>query len=244
MQAIPLPLALGRRARLALTAGLVAAAGTTGVLATSAQAYTYPTAPIPPSPWKPIGLNSLNVTQGKITAVAPNATLATTDPAVRAVHLGGVHSSARVWFRYLGKSTSDKPLDSGEYRRQIGLKLRHKNQCNLVYVMWHIEPVSQIQVLIKRNPGQTTYNQCRSNGYKPVANIPVAAAGSGPHWLAARTRRTATGDLALSVYADGVQHYGAKPGEILSAADTRDIEGPIGVRSDNGHFVFQLSSQP
>ena len=30
----------------------------------------------------------------------------------------------------------------------------------------------------------------------------------------------------------------------LTAALTSGLEGPIGVRSDNGHFVFQLASQP
>lgn len=241
MQVTPLNLALRRRA---LAVGFVAAVVTTGVLAGGAQAYTYPTAPFPPSPWKPIALSGLNVTSGRIAAVAPNQTLATADPMVRAVHRdgGAHHSSARVWFRYLGKSTSDKPLDSGEIRRQIGLKLRHRDPCNLVYVMWHIAPQSQIQVTIKRNPSMTTSAQCGSGGYTTVATIPVAPVGTGAHWLAARTRRLASGELWLSVYADN----GTTPvfAQNLPAAATKGLEGPIGFRSDNGHFVFQLSSQP
>ena len=68
-------------------------------------------------------------------------------------------------FTYLGSSAKSKPLASGELRRQIGIKLRAENTCNLVYAMWHIEPDSRVAVSIKRNPGMSTHEQCHAGGY-------------------------------------------------------------------------------
>jgi hypothetical protein len=244
MQTTPFTLGRGRRARHALAGSLLAAAAITGALASGAQAYA--PAPAPPSPWTPIDQNGLTVTKGTIATVAPNATLRTADSGMRAVAKdGGVHAaSARIWFRYLGESTTTAPLGSGEIRRQIGLKLRAANPCNLLYVMWHAYPTRKIQVTIKRNPGQTTSAQCGNNGYTTFTEIPLGSgdgtADHGAHVLAARTRRTATGDLALSVYVDSepARQY------VLPAADTAGLEGPIGVRSDNGNYLFQLSGRP
>ena len=41
----------------------------------------------------------------------------------------------------------------GELRRQFGLKLRAQDACNLVYVMWRIEPASKLVVSIKCRTG-------------------------------------------------------------------------------------------
>ena len=58
------------------------------------------------------------------------------------------------------------------------------------------------------------------------------------HVLEARTRRQLDSTLALTVRADGTIIYD----ESLSAALTADLEGPIGVRSDNGNYRFTLSA--
>ena len=56
--------------------------------------------------------------------------------------------------------------------------------------------------------------------------------------LEARTRHTASGALALSVYTDGSLVRRVR----LSAASTAGLEGPIGVRSDNGDYRFVLAA--
>src|SRR5208283_1119081 len=59
-------------------------------------------------------------------------------------------------FTYLGSTGNEARLGSGELRRQFGLKLRAQDACNLVYVMWRIDPESKLVVSIKSNPGQHT----------------------------------------------------------------------------------------
>jgi hypothetical protein len=89
-------------------------------------------------------------------------------PSSRAVVPGATAQIAEIHFRYLGPSESSKPLASGELRRQIGLKLRAQDTCNLLYAMWHIEPDNGLAVSIKRNPGMHTHAQCGARGYVSV----------------------------------------------------------------------------
>jgi hypothetical protein len=200
-------------------------------------------APAPPAPWKAIGKGGLAVSEGKIVSAGPHATLRTRSPAMRAVALdGGRHAtSARLWFRYLGESTTTVPLGSGLIRRQIGLKLRAPDPCNLVYVMWHAYPDDAIEIQVKRNPGQTTSSQCGNNGYTQVATIPLGSGDGtsdhGAHRLEVDTRRTANGALALAVHTDNTLLRKVN----LSASLTAGLVGPIGIRSDNGDYLFQLS---
>ncbi|MEA2752645.1 MAG: hypothetical protein QOI41_6788, partial [Myxococcales bacterium] len=58
---------------------------------------------------------------------------------VRAVIAGDRSRAAELAFVYRGPSVSTAPLANGELRRQIGLKLRAQDTCNVVYVMWHVE---------------------------------------------------------------------------------------------------------
>jgi len=219
-----------------LRAALALAALTVTVTAVSASAK--------PPIYAPIGLTGLEVTEGSITPAGPKSTLHTADPAMRATALeGGIHAqSAQVWFRYQGESTTTIPLGSGLIRRQIGLKLRAADPCNLVYVMWHQYPDNAIEVQVKSNPGMTTSAECGNNGYTEIATIPVAAgdgtADHNVHRLAVRTRRTATGDLAMRIYKDTALLRRLT----IPAALTAGMEGPIGVRTDNGDYLFRLSS--
>lgn len=222
--------------RIRTIAGLAALALTGTAVAASA-------APHPPAGWGSISKARLTVTEGTISAAAPNSTLRTNSPAMRAVARdGGRHaSSARLWFRYLGESSTTKPLGSGLIRRQIGLKLRAGDPCNLVYVMWHVYPDNVIEVSVKRNPGQSTSAQCGNRGYTEIAEIPVGGgtADHGPHVLEVSTRRTANGSLALRVFSDNLLRRRLHIPAVLAEG----LEGPIGVRSDNGHYLFQLSGK-
>ena len=191
-----------------------------------------------------VPLSSLDVTEGSIAAAGPKSTLETADPAMRATVLdGGRHSrAARLTFSYAGESTTTVPLGSGEIRRQIGLKLAAADPCNLVYVMWHAYPTSEIEVQVKRNPGQTTSAECGNRGYTTLAEIPLggdATADHGTHRLDARIAPTSTGALDVAVATDGAA---LAPVEVPPALAT-GLAGPIGVRSDNGHYLFRLAGR-
>lgn len=188
--------------------------------------------------WKDVRPASLDVTEGQITP-AGQATARTRSAAMRAVlRDNGRHAlKARLRFRLLGDSDTIKPLGSGLVRQQIGLKLRASDPCNLLYVMWHSKPESSIEIQIKRNPGQTTSAQCGNRGYTEVASVPHDAPGPAAHVLEARTRATSTGGLIVAAYTDGRLAKRVTVPPALAAG----LAGPVGVRSDNGHYLFRLS---
>ena len=188
--------------------------------------------------YRGVGLARLDVTAGAVGR--SGGWLQTRSGEMRAIERdGGRHAAtARLRFRLLGASDDVAPLGSGLVRRQIGLKLRAADPCNLVYVMWPSAPDSRIAIFVKRNPGQTTSSACGNRGYTDVATVPAATADDGaPHLLEARTRRTADGGLALTVLTDGV----VWDREVLPAALTAGLDGPVGVRSDNGSYAFRLA---
>jgi hypothetical protein len=137
-------------------------------------------------------------------------------------------------FVYQGPSTLEAPLASGELRRQIGVELRAQDACNLVYVMWHIEPKQLIQVSVKANPGQTHSAQCGDHGYsilQPLKSRPMPRVAIGQR----HTLEAVLDGARLQVLADGVTSW---IGQLPPAAQAFD--GPVGVRSDNGDFQVQL----
>lgn len=154
--------------------------------------------------------------------------------AMRGVLTSDRSKSAEVDFTYRGPSKDVQALASGELRRQVGVKLKAQDSCNVVYAMWHIAPDSGVFVLVKRNPGKSSHEECKDGGYitpTPTETHPVAAVAVGvPHTLRAdiigqRMRVTADGALAWE---------GALP------AAANEFDGPPGVRTDNGTFDFQL----
>jgi len=155
-------------------------------------------------------------------------------PSARAVIPGVTEQVAEIRFRYLGPTSGSKPLASGELRRQIGLKLRAQDTCNLLYVMWHIEPDTRLAVTIKRNPGMHTHAQCGARGYVTVKGentrgLPSVSPG-GSHSLRAEMR----GDR-LRVLADGQLAWEGSVGTLVA-----EFDGPVGLRTDNGRFEFEI----
>lgn len=141
-------------------------------------------------------------------------------------------SSLAIAFRYLGPSPDTAPLASGELRRQIGLKLRAKDTCNVVYVMWHLSGPSSLHVSVKSNPGRRLHTDCRDGGYLQVASrqaLPSVGIGER-HTLRARLA-----GRRLAVHADGSLVW---EGTLPDAAFAFD--GPAGLRSDNGNFDVEL----
>jgi len=179
-----------------------------------------------------IGRNDLCVTNG-IVSTLPNGLLATDTPSSRAVMLKKAEQVAEIRFRYMGATPTSRPLASGELRRQIGLKLRAQDTCNLIYVMWRIEPDAAIAVSIKRNPGRHTHEQCGAGGYsniKPQRRInPPPIRPGETHTLRAELHGS-----DLTVATDGkVAWQGALGNE------PAQLDGLIGFRTDNARFEFE-----
>jgi hypothetical protein len=157
-------------------------------------------------------------------------------PKFRAVSARATDQAAELRFTYLGPTAETAPLGSGRERRQIGLKLRAQDACNLVYAMWRIDPASEVVVQVKRNEGQRTSAECENRGYRTVrpaetAPVPQVTAGS-THVLRAAMRGS-----ELSVWADGALVWRGDAG-----ADVLGLEGPVGLRSDNGRFSVAFTA--
>lgn len=155
-------------------------------------------------------------------------------PKMRAQALEGPGDAAELDFLYLGPTAEIAPLASGEKRRQLGLKLRSQDSCNVLYVMWRIEPEAGLFISRKSNPGAHTHEACGTAGYRTrrarlARPLPALVPGAR-HRLGARLE-----GRALRIWLDGALVW---EGAVDDAA--LRFEGPIGVRSDNVRFAFRL----
>jgi hypothetical protein len=158
---------------------------------------------------------------------------------VRAKGMRGVvnddHSSqAELVFRYGGPAKVQEPLANGEARVQVGLKLRARDTCNVVYVMWHMAPDQGVAVSVKSNPAKHTHEECGATGYlnkkaRLQKAAPFVETGS-THVLHAAIDGT-----TLRVRADGVLVWEGELGDAAFAFD-----GPVGVRTDNAEADLAL----
>jgi hypothetical protein len=175
------------------------------------------------------------VVSGTVEALA-GTTLAVRSPRMRAVANDLRAPLAEVDFVYRGPTTTTEPLESGTVRQQIGLKLRAQDDCNVVYVMWTIEPESAVLVAVKYNPGQRLQRDCGPRGYH---SITPHKAGAVPavklderHALRALIEGT-----SLTVWTDKRRVW---EGEL--ERDVFSFDGPVGIRSDNARFDFELAA--
>src|SRR5579862_9027428 len=130
---------------------------------------------------KPVSRAQLCVTEGSIDQLSKNQ-LQVSDPSMRAYLNTLTPQVEEVRFTYAGPTQNVKALGSGTVRTQFGLKLHAGDPCNLVYVMWRIEPDQKIVVSVKSNPGQHTSTECGNRGYtniKPVHSAPSAVVNPG-----------------------------------------------------------------
>jgi hypothetical protein len=177
--------------------------------------------------------SQLRVTLGEVKPAA-GARLSIRAAKVRFVAPSTV-PTARVAFTYIGPTSQTAPLASGVVRRQVGLKLRALNGCNLVYAMWRFEPVNELVVSVKHNPGKTTHAECGVSGYSDIAAVtsvkpPQVTAGS-KHTLDAQL----TGEK-LRVLADATLVWeGTLP--------KMNFDGPSGLRTDNASIDFDYAAQ-
>lgn len=171
-------------------------------------------------------------------SVGDRAVLHVRTPCMRAVLRAGAARSVQLALTYRGPTERAEPLGSGELRRQIGLKLRARDTCNVVYAMWHVEPRGGLHVSVKSNPGKSRHAECRDGGYlnvRPrfVREVPPLVPG------ARRTLAATLEGRVLTVRVDGIRSWeGELPDEALR------FDGPAGFRSDNGVFDVELSTSP
>jgi len=187
------------------------------------------------APLQRIGMEELCVTNG-VVSVLPDGRLAIDTPSARGVVRVATAQTAEIRFRYVGPTPSSKPLASGEVRRQIGLKLRAQDTCNLLYAMWHLEPDARIAVSLKRNPGKHTHEACGARGYvnrKPRTGVAVPKVLPGEsHALRADLHGT-----NLTLTADGRVVWEGTVGDEIA-----EVEGPVGFRTDNARFEFEFAA--
>jgi hypothetical protein len=175
----------------------------------------------------------LCITEGDLTEGSGNM-LSVDVPKMRAFVTGPTLQEVEAQFKYRGPSAESIPLGSGAMRRQFGLKLSAQDACNLVYAMWRIEPENELVVSVKSNPGMTRSAECGNRGYhniKPARTGKLPAIGPGKTY----TLRAILSHGNLRVYANNQIVW---QGDLGAAALAFD--GPVGVRTDNGHFDFQL----
>jgi hypothetical protein len=188
-------------------------------------------APSVTTPLIRVAREQLCVTNGVVSTLSTGE-LGIETPSSRAVVRIPSTQVAEIRFRYLGPTSSSKPLASGELRRQVGLKLRAQDTCNLLYAMWHIEPDTKVSVSIKRNPGKHTHEQCDAHGYinitpRQTRAVPRVVPG-GAHRFRAELQGT-----ELAVFADGGLAWQGSVGK-----EVFDFEGPVGFRTDNARFAL------
>lgn len=177
-------------------------------------------------------VDRIGVTSGSVTSIAPGR-FEISDPVVRGTFPAEVKRGAELRFAYEGPSPQTQPLASGELRRQVGLKLRAMDSCNVLYVMWHFEPAQKIEVSVKRNAGLKAHRECGDKGYLKVppelAIAPPAVEKSKVHSLRVEDR-----GQSLEVSIDGETVWrGALPPE------ASELSGPAGMRSDNVRLSFE-----
>lgn len=206
---------------------------------------------------KQVNKASLKVTLGSIKETK-SGFLTTTSAKMRAVERAPSASTAQLQFRYRGPSKkTTAPNSNGTIKRQIGLKMRAKDTCNLLYVMWEVgrtqiredgsrdhRSPEKIVILVKSNPGKSTHKGCGTDGYQTIATINqndpshgfASARDEKGHRLRAELVPKGRAGYDLFVYVDGKEVWNGRIAHRL----LRNIDGPAGIRSDNGSFIFKL----
>ena len=178
---------------------------------------------------------NLCVTEGAIEKSARDH-LTVNVPKMRAYVNTGPSQAVEARFTYLGPTGKESRLGSGEIRRQFGLKLRAQDPCNLVYVMWRIDPESKLVVSVKRNPTAHTSLECGNHGYqniKPQHSMAVPRLRPGD----THTLRAEMKGQELRVLVDNAAVWEGSVGP-----EALGLAGPVGIRSDNARLEFDLKA--
>jgi hypothetical protein len=180
----------------------------------------------------PVAADQLCVTKGALAGTS------VVDPTMRGYARGAGGDAAALTFTYRGESFESRALAGGQERRQIGLKLRAQDSCNVVYVMWRLDPKPKLDVSVKLNPLQATHEECGADGYTKIKQrkktfVPAFAYGK-THTL----RAEIVGSELYAWIDDQLLYQGTLP-------DTaRALKGPAGIRSDNVKFDLVSFAAP
>jgi hypothetical protein len=174
------------------------------------------------------------VTEGEVSD-AGGGQMEVDSPAMRAVVAGSAPEVAELRFVYRGPTSQTSALANGEVRRQVGVKLRAEDSCNVVYVVWRLEPDSKVVVQTKNNPGKHRHRECGDGGYETVSprtaiQVPAPVAGE-EHLLQAGLK-----GRELDVLLD---HQLVWQGDLGSNVD---FSGPVGIRTDNARLAFEIAA--
>ena len=175
----------------------------------------------------------LCVTEGSLGEL-PSERLSVSVPKMRAYVNRQTAQTVEASLTYVSPTKNEARLGSGEVRRQFGLKLRAQDPCNLVYVMWRIEPKAELVVSLKTNPGEHTSAECANRGYRnirPARKSPVSALQPGD----SHTLRAEMNGEDLRVFVDNSAVWEGSLG-----SDVLHLNGPVGIRSDDAQVNFQL----
>jgi hypothetical protein len=186
----------------------------------------------------PVPFARMNITNGTLEERSFAQWLRVAVPSMRAdISNSNYSPHLRAQILYRGPTKTDILLGSGELRRQFGFRLRAANTCNVVYVMWHIEPSNTVEVSVKSNPQLKTHSECRDHGYSKVVperqdeNIP-SLSDMKLHVMDVRLND----ELLLVMIDEKLAWLGVLPHEAF------EFDGPLGVRSDNVILDFKLLS--
>ena len=179
-------------------------------------------------------VNALDINSGDAEQLANNL-YQTKSSTFRTAIKNNASDSLHVFFDYLGPTVQIATLGSGLIRFQFGIYLRAQNQCNLLYVMLHIDTPNSIEVERKSNPGMSTHEECANNGY---TTLKPSLTHALPHDITAGNGvdfDTQIDSNVLSVFIDGTLVW---QGDIPE--DTAGENTSAGIRSDNVNIAFIL----
>jgi hypothetical protein len=186
-----------------------------------------------------VSLTDLCVTEGTITAL-PAHRLLVTDPNVHATMNRETPQDIEAHFVYLGPSDDSDTPSSGQNHHRFGFELFAQDACNLAYVMWRLEPESNISVFVKSNSEQHIHAECGRRGtitIEPEHRLPLPPVRAGER-ISHTLHAEITGSRLL-VFADGTLVWrGALPSEILRT------HGPVGIHCDNAKLEIMLTVAP
>jgi hypothetical protein len=177
--------------------------------------------------------NDFDVPDGRIEKAGNRLMVSTKE--MRATLKFSIPQNVTLKFTFLGPTKEVSHLGNGEVRSQFGIKLRAQDTCNIVYIMWHFSPDQKIAVSVKRNPGKRTHEDCLDYGYinniKPrISALPQPVHADEPHTLSAIMSGS-----NLTVKADNGVVWEGDLGPVAL-----EFDGPMGLRSDNAHVVFDF----
>ena len=172
----------------------------------------------------PIERDQLCVTKGSMSGGT------VTEPTMRGYARGAGGDAAELTFTYRGETEEGRELASGQMRRQLGLKLRAQDSCNVVYIMWRLDPTPKLDISVKFNPNKRTHEECGAEGYTKIKPRKKTYVPAFEYGATHKLRGEIVGDN-LFAWIDGHLMF---QGRLPDYA--RTISGPAGVRSDNVKF--------